>query len=168
MKRALIYVLLLLLCSCYQGVEYCEEYESFYLSYCRKQPTHIVAANIGDHYQKSPTVWRYSFSLPGSSVSNCDLSFLETKAYIEQDSVRLVKWPYHNVGNALYTVHKIIPINVDSSRYWLKQQRETFMGVYHNDGVCDGGGSPAEEYFYVRLNACREYAMLGDSFGIAK
>lgn len=146
--------------------EFCEWYETQYLEQCQAQHTGLIAGNVGDHYQKTATVWRFAFNLPGSSADNCDLKFLEHKEFIEIDSIELVRWPEHNVGNALYIVNSITDINNDSSLYVLKQIRETFDGVFNNDGVCDGGNNPALINFFVRFKKCKEYTIVGDSFGL--
>ena len=146
----------------------CETYETLYLDLCQNQPTGLVAENIGDQYQKSQFVWHYTFNLPGSSSQNCDVKFLETKQFIEVPQVEVVRFSEHNVGNAYYIVDKITPINLDSSKYVLRQGRETFIGVYNNDGVCDGGNAPSLDNFYIRFNNCSGYAILGDTFGLKR
>ena len=59
--------------------ELCDWYEQQYLEQCQAQTPNVVGGNVGNHYQKTATVWRYEFNTPGSSNDNCDLKFLETK-----------------------------------------------------------------------------------------
>jgi hypothetical protein len=133
---------------------------------CANQPTNIKGA-YKEKYQKSPVVYHYTYDIPGGSTSNCDFKFLESANFdLKVDSVNLVRYVNHNVGNAMYKVYKIEYTNPDTRLFWLKQIRETYMGVYNNDGVCDGGGSPSLPYFYVRMNKCHQYASIGDTFGL--
>lgn len=111
-------------------------------------------------------VSHFTYNIAGSSVQNCDLKFLEYNDF-KADSVELVRWSQHNVGNAFYICVGKTFIGLDMYKYRLKQVRETFNGVYNTDGICDGGGNPNAENFYTRFIGCQEYE-IGDTFGIRK
>lgn len=164
--KLLIFAFILTITTNYGCNELCDWYQAQYIEQCQAQSTGLVAGNVGDHYQKSSTVWRFAFNLPGSSAQNCDIKFLEHKSIIEVDSIEVVRYADHNIGNALYLVNEITDINNDTSFYKLLQIRETFDGIYNNDGICDGGNMPSLPNFYVRFKQCKQYAILGDSFGL--
>lgn len=167
MRRVLyLYAVAVLAALFVAGCQLCDEFEQFLLEQCQAERPGVKAVNVQDHYHKGNGVYRFRFDAPGSSVNQCDLKFLEFKTFIEEDSIEVCRYAERNVGNAFFIVHNIIPFANDSSRYWLKQGRETFMSVYNNDSVCDGGNAPNEEYFYVRFNKCNDYAVLGDTMGL--
>lgn len=133
---------------------------------CINQPTGLKAS-YDSKYKKTPKVYHFTYNLPGTTATNCDFKFLEASDF-SADSIELVRWPLHNVGNALYKVWKIDILNANTSKVWYKQYRETFSGVYNNDGICDGGSNPAMPNFYIRHEKCSQYAAIGDSFGLKK
>ena len=158
---------ILALASCEGTCELIEaQYQQLLIEQCQERPTGIVGKNVGDHYQKSEKVWWYRFDIPGSSVDNCDLKFLEGVRMIEVPEVQLVRWNHHDVGNALYIVYGKVAIGQDSSRYLCKQERETYEGIVNTDGICNGGNVPGQEIFYVRFSQCKDWAEIGDSLGL--
>lgn len=167
-KFSILFLLMAITISFSSCLEACETFETLYLQDCQANPTGVVGVNVGDYDQINSDVWHYTFDVPGSSLENCDLKFLESNKYIEVSRVELVKWKKHDVGKAIYIVDRIQANGNDSINVFTFQQRETYNGAYNNYGVCQGNGDPNNPIHRVRFTACKGYCSINDTFGLKR
>lgn len=111
----------------------------------------------------------YHYGIQQSEFLQCGFFFIEAFDFGHLvDSVELVRFEFQNVGAAYWLVDDILPTSGDSSLFVLLQYRETFLGEYNNNAICNGGNIPDQIYGYTRFKACSDYAVNGDKFGLRK